>query len=68
MSAQTELLKQKFDELKRTGLEDIKFIFGPLSERTRDDVCASINEALDAVTREDYEELPEPGDSRRPIE
>lgn len=66
MSTQVERLKQKFDELKRSGLEDIKFIFGPLSEKTRDDVCSSINEALDAVDREEYEEVSELGDSRRP--
>lgn len=68
MSAQVELLKQKFETLKQAGLEDIKFIFGPLSERTTDDVCASVNEALDAIERGDYEDAPELGDSRRPID
>jgi hypothetical protein len=67
MSAQVERLRERFEGLKRAGLVDIKFIFGPLSEATLDDVCASINEVLDAVEHEDYQDVPLLGDSCRQV-
>lgn len=54
MSTQAERLSEKFRTLKEQGVLDIKFIFGPLAERALEDVCASVNEVLDAIEREDY--------------
>lgn len=65
MSAHAELLRKKYAKLTESGVEDIKFVFGPLSERSTDDVCASINQVLDAVEREEYSDFPAVGDSRR---
>jgi hypothetical protein len=66
MSAQVKKLAERFESLKKDGLMDVKFIFGPLTEATLDDVCASINEALDAIDAEAYVEFPLLGDSCRP--
>ncbi len=66
MSAKAELLQQRYEKLKEEGLIDIKFAFGSLSEATLDEVCGSINAALDAVERKDYVEFPRVGDSSRP--
>lgn len=65
MSTQAKLLKEKYRALQAAGALDIKFCFGPLSEETDESVCASINEALDAVERGEYSDLPPLGDSRR---
>jgi hypothetical protein len=65
MSAQAETLKQKAEELKKHGLEDVKFCFGPLAEKTADEVYSSINEVLDAIARADYVDFPDMGESRK---
>lgn len=65
MSTQADILKQKYEELRSHGARDIKFCFGPLAEETVESVCASINEALDAIVRGEYDDLPSLGDSRR---
>jgi hypothetical protein len=65
MSTQAEILREKYGALQKGGALDIKFCFAPLSEETDESVCASINEALDAIGRDAYEELPLLGDSRR---
>jgi hypothetical protein len=65
MSPQCTALKERYEQLKAEGLEDIKFVFGPLGERTLEDVCASINEVLDAIERQDYVDFPVEGEPRR---
>lgn len=65
MSTQAELLKEKWRALQGAGALDIKFCFGPLSEETDESVCASINEALDAIDRGEYSDLPPLRDSHR---
>jgi hypothetical protein len=65
MTTQAQILKEKWRTLQGAGALDIKFCFGPLAEETDESVCASINEALDAIEREEYSELPPLGDSRR---
>lgn len=65
MSTQAEILKEKWRTLQEAGALDIKFCFGPLLEETDESVCASINEALDAVERKKYSDLKPLGDSRR---
>jgi hypothetical protein len=65
MSTQAEVLKEKYRALQAKGALDIKFCFGPLAEETDESVCASINEALDAIERGEYSDLPPLGDSRR---
>jgi hypothetical protein len=65
MTTQAEVLKGKYHALRQAGALDIKFCFGPLSEETDESVCASINEALDAIERGEYGDLPPLGDSRR---
>jgi hypothetical protein len=62
---QAEILREKYRVLQEAGALDIKFCFAPLAEETDESVCASINQALDAITRGEYEELPVLGDSRR---
>ena len=58
MSAQVEALRTRYAALREAGVEDIKFVFAPLSEATLDDVCSSVNEVLDAIARRDYVESP----------
>lgn len=65
MSTQAETLKAKWAALQAKGALDIKFCFGPLAEETDESVCASINEALDAIEHGEYSDLPPLGDSRR---
>jgi hypothetical protein len=65
MSTQAEILRGKYDALRQAGARDIKFCFAPLAEETVESVCQSINEALDAIDRGEYEPLPLLGDSRR---
>lgn len=65
MSTQAALLKEKWRALQAEGARDIKFCFGPLAEETEESVCASINEALDAIKAGEYSELPPLGDARR---
>jgi hypothetical protein len=65
MSTQAELLKEKYRALQAAGALDIKFCFGPLAEQTDESVCASINQALDAILADQYSELPAVGKSRR---
>ena len=65
MSTQAEILREKYRSLQEAGALDIKFCFAPLAEETEESVCGSINEALDAIARGEYEELPLLGDSRR---
>jgi hypothetical protein len=65
MSTQAEILREKYRVLQAGGLLDIKFCFGPLSEETDESVCGSINDALDAIERGEYDEMPLLGDSRR---
>jgi hypothetical protein len=67
MSTQAELLREKHRALQAAGALDIKFCFGPLAEETEESVCASINEALDAIKAGEYSELPLLGDSRPPV-
>lgn len=62
MSTQAEILKAKYGALREAGAMDIKFCFGPLAEETSESVCAAINEALDAIARQAYQELPLVGD------
>lgn len=57
MSTQAELLREKYRALQAAGALDIKFCFGPLAEETDESVCASINEALDAIGRGEYSDL-----------
>jgi hypothetical protein len=66
MSTQAELLSEKYRALQAAGALDIKFCFGPLGEETEESVCASINEALDAIQAGEYADLPPLGDSRPP--
>lgn len=66
MSTQAEVLREKWRGLKKEGALDIKFCFGPLAEETDESVCASINEALDAIAAGEYSDLPPLGDSRPP--
>lgn len=66
MSTQAEILREKYRALRQAGARDIKFCFGPLAEETDESVCGSINEALDAIDRREYDDLPLVGDSRRP--
>ena len=55
MSTQAELLREKYRALQAAGALDIKFCFGPLAGGGTDEtVCASINEALDAIERGEY--------------
>jgi hypothetical protein len=65
MSTQADILREKYAALQAKGALDIKFCFGPLAEETSESVCASINEALDAVAAGEYDTLPSLGDSRR---
>jgi hypothetical protein len=65
MSTQAETLREKWRELQKAGAVDIKFCFGPLAEETEESVCASLNEALDAIKAGEYSELPPLGDARR---
>jgi hypothetical protein len=65
MSTQAEILREKYRTLQKEGAYDIKFCFAPLLEETDESVCGSINEALDAIKRGEYDELPLFGDSRR---
>jgi hypothetical protein len=65
MSTQAEILREKYRQLQMAGASDIKFCFGPLQEETDESVCASINGALDAIERGEYDEMPLLGDSRR---
>jgi hypothetical protein len=58
MTTQVEALKLRFEELKKTGLRDVKFIFGPLAERTKEDVCGSVNQVLDALESHEYDDFP----------
>lgn len=62
---QAEILRRRHRKLQDGGVLDIKFCFAPLSEETDESVCGSINEALDAIERAEYEDLPPLGDSRR---
>jgi hypothetical protein len=64
MSTQAEILRNKYRTLQKGGALDIKFCFAPLAEETDESVCGSINEALDAIERGEYDELPLLGDSR----
>jgi hypothetical protein len=66
MSTQAETLQGKYRALQAAGALDIKFCFGPLAEETEESVCASINEALDAIQAGEYSDLPPIGDSRPP--
>ena len=65
MSTQAQALREKYQTLRRKGALDIKFCFGPLAEETDESVCGSINEALDAIERGEYDDLPLLGDSGR---
>lgn len=65
MSTQAEVLREKYRALQAAGALDIKFCFGPLSEETDESVCASINQALDAIKSGEYSDLPSLNDSRR---
>lgn len=65
MTTQAEILRDKYEALRKKGALDIKFCFAPLAEETLETVCGSINEALDLIERGEYEELPVLGDSRR---
>jgi hypothetical protein len=65
MSTQAEILREKYLALQEGGALDIKFCFAPLAEETDESVCGSINEALDAIARGEYEELSSLGDSYR---
>lgn len=65
MSTQAEILREKYRSLQEAGALDIKFCFAPLAEETEESVCGSINEALDAIARGEYEDLPLLGDSRQ---
>jgi hypothetical protein len=62
---QAEILREKYRILREHGALDIRFCFAPLAEETVESVCGSINEALDAIERGEYEELPPFGDSHR---
>lgn len=64
MSAQTEQLTQKYEELKVGGVIDVKFLFSSLQGVALDDVCASATEILDAIQREDYVEIPPIGERK----
>ena len=66
MSTQAEILRRRYRKLQGDGVLDIKFCFAPLAEETDESVCGSINEALDAIERGEYDEAPLIGDSRRP--
>lgn len=63
MKTQADILREKYAALRERGALDIKFCFGPLAEETSESVCGSINEALDAIFRGEYEDLPLVGDS-----
>ena len=63
MTTQAAILKEKWSALQAAGALDIKFCFGPLAEETDESVCASINEALDAIERGEYSDLPPLGDN-----
>lgn len=66
MSTQAKILREKYAALQAAGAQDIKFCFGPLAEETDESVCASINDALDAIVAREYSDLPSLDDSRRP--
>jgi hypothetical protein len=65
MGTQAEILRDKYRALQSDGALDIKFCFAPLAEETDESVCGSINEALDAISRGEYVDLPSLNDSRR---
>ena len=65
MSTQAEILREKYRKLQEAGAQDIKFCFAPLAEETDESVCVSINEALDAIARGEYDEISPLGESRR---
>ena len=66
MTPEAHKLRIAFDRLRAEGMIDLKFIFAPLPERTREEVCAAVNDMLDAIARRDYQELRGIGDSVRP--
>jgi hypothetical protein len=65
MRTQAETLRKRYAALRKKGVKDIKFVFGPLAGETTESVCGSINEFLDAVEREEYVEIPQLGNARR---
>jgi hypothetical protein len=63
---QAARLRQRYDEMRRDGVIDFKFTPRPdVSDCTLEEVCRSLNEALDAVDRGDTEEMLPLGDGRR---
>jgi hypothetical protein len=63
MSEQEQKLKASFEKLTQQGMRDIKFCFGSLQERTREQVQGSVSEVLAAILASNSEELPPIGDS-----
>lgn len=64
MSEQEQTLRKSYDALKKQGVRDLKFAFAPLAERTKDQVFASVNTVLDAISTGKSEEFTGIGDSR----
>jgi hypothetical protein len=63
MSEQERKLRETYEKLKSDGLVDIKFSFAALQERTKEEVCASVNAVLKAIEDGRVEDFP---DSPRP--
>jgi len=58
MSEQEKKLRETYETLKKKGLIDIKFSFAPLQERTKEQVCESVNDALQAIIGGKVEDFP----------
>jgi hypothetical protein len=63
MSAQEQKLRESFGKLQKAGLKDLKFSFGPLAERTKEQVYGSVTNMLDAIIAGEVEPCPPIGDS-----
>ena len=73
MSGLSERLKKTYERMKADGLQDVKFVFAPLEEKTTDDVSHSVIEALDAVANGEFDDVEtftpsgRPGEKKRSI-
>ncbi len=65
MEMEAQKLNKVVKEFNQAGLEDVKFLFGPLDEKTQVDVWRSMRQALEAVRDKRYTAHVPLGDSHK---
>ena len=63
MTAARQELAERFTEMKRSGLKDMKFFLGQVSEETVEDVCTDVNRVLKMNDDGQYTVLDKWGDT-----